>query len=143
MSHFINGWTNLFWCIFTSVWWCSESNILHHSDDTCQSFTKGFIWWIIMHHHQYKLNITASMLIARFYYQPLKKVIFSSPGICGNILNIFGMGLKPPKLLYKINWDTWKWIVLLEIELFGRLYIVLGIYDIGFTIDKARGMWRI
>ena len=105
MSNFINGWTKLFWCNFTSVWWCSESNIPHHSDDICQSFTKGFIWWIIIHHHQYKLNITASMLIARLYYQPLTKVISSSPEICGNILNIFGVGLKPPKFLYKINWD--------------------------------------
>ena len=39
MKHFLNGCPNLLWCNFSSVWWCSESNILHHSDDIFQRFT--------------------------------------------------------------------------------------------------------
>ena len=80
-----------------------ESNILHQSDDICQSFSKGFVWWIGIHCHRYKLNRTASMVIARSQYQPLTKAIFSGPETCGNILNIFGVVLKPPKWMYKIN----------------------------------------
>ena len=46
------------------------------------------------------------MEIAIYPYRPLTKSIFSSPEICGNILNIFGVVLNPTKCLYKINLDT-------------------------------------
>ena len=50
----------------------------------------------------------------------------------------FGVGLKPPNFLYKINWDKWSCIVLLEIMVCGGLCLVLGISDIGFIEEKAR-----
>ena len=43
------------------------------------------------------------------------------------------MGLNPPEFMYKINWDTWIWIVLLEIVVYGHLCLVLIISDIGFV----------
>ena len=143
MIYLLNGCPKLLWCNCSDVWWWNESNISHHSDDLCKSFTKGFMWWILINHHRSKLNITASMVITRSQYQPFTKTIFSSPETYGNILKIFGVGLNPPKLMYKINWDAWICIVLLEILVCGRLCLVLAISDIDFTEDKARGMWRI
>ena len=45
----INCSNNILWCNFSSDWWCSEFNILHHSDDLCQRFTKVFLWQIQLH----------------------------------------------------------------------------------------------
>ena len=117
-SHFIYGFPKFFWCTCSYVWWCSEFDLSHHSDDIFQGFTKGFMWWVIILHLRSKLNRTASMVITRSQYQTLKKEIFYSPEICRNVLNIFGVGLNSPKLLYKINRYTWSCIVLLEIVLF-------------------------
>ena len=122
---------NLLWCNCSSVWRCREYNLSHNSDDICQRFTMGLCWCIVIHLHQSKLNITASMVIARSQYQPLTKAIFSSPEICGNILNIFGAWLKPQKLMYKINWDTWSCILLLDIVFCVRLCLILVIFDNG------------
>ena len=47
----------------SSVWWCSESNISHHSDDIFKRFTKVFMLFIIFHNHWYKLNRTDLMVI--------------------------------------------------------------------------------
>ena len=80
---------------------------------------------------------------ARSQYQPLTKAIFSSPEIWGNILNIFWRGLKPPKLLYIINLDTWSCIVLLDIVLYGHLCLLLGISNFCFAEDMAHEMWCI
>ena len=143
MSHMFNSFPKRFWCNFSSVWWCSESNILHPSDNIYQSFTKGFVWWIGVHFPQPKLNITDSMAIARSQYQPLTKAIFYSPEICGNILNMFGVELSPPKLMYKINSETWICVVLLDIVVCGSLYLVLVISEIGFAEDNACVMWSI
>ena len=38
------------------------------------------------------------MFIARSQYQPLTKAIFSSPEVCGNILNVFWGGVKTTKI---------------------------------------------
>ena len=67
-------------------------------------------------------------------------MISFTPEICGNILNIFGVGLKPQKFLYKIKCDKLIYIVLLEIVLCGRLCLVLVISDIGFKEDKSHTM---
>ena len=61
----------------------------------------------------------------------------------GNILNIFAVGLKPPTLMYKINWDACSWILFLDIVVCGHLCLVLRISDNGFTEDKAYGIWLI
>ena len=71
-----------------------------------------------------------------------KRNIYSTE-ICGNILNIFGVRLKPPTLLYKINLYTLIYIVLLDILLCVRLCLVLVISDIGFIEDKASRIWYI
>ena len=42
--------------------------------------------------------MTALVVIARHPYMTLKKAIFSSPEICGDILKIFGVGLNTPNL---------------------------------------------
>ena len=143
MSSFINGCHSIFWCNCNYVWWCSESNLSHHSDDLCKRFNRRFILWIGIHQHRHKLNRTSSMVISRYQYQNLTKVIFPSPEICGNILSIFGVGLKPPILMRKINWYTWSWIFFLEMVVCGCLCILLGIYDIGITEDKDFGIPHI
>ena len=88
MSHFLYGCFNFFWCNCSAVQRCSESNLSRHSDDLCQSFTKVFVIWIIIYNHQFKLNGTTLMVIARYPYQPLTKETFSRPEICVNILDI-------------------------------------------------------
>ena len=89
MKHLLSGCSNILWCGFSAVWWCSELNILHHSDYICPRFTKIFVLFIRSHPHWYKLSIIVSMVIAISQYQPLTKAIFSSPKTCRNILNIF------------------------------------------------------
>ena len=133
MRKFLNGWPNISWCNCSAVWWYSESNILHHSDDTCQRLTKVSMLWIIIHNLWSKLNIKQSTVITRYTYQPVIKEIYSSPEICGNILNIFWGGIKTTKYIYRIHWETWIWIILLETVFYLHLCLVLGIYDIGFT----------
>ena len=140
MIYFLKYLPKRFRCNCSSICWCSESNLSHHYDGICQRFAKVFLWWVIIHHRRSKLNRPASMVIGRYQYQPLTKAMFSSPVICGNIFTIFGMGLKPPKFLHKINWYTWIFIVLLEIVVYGRIFLVLMISRIGVTEDKARGM---
>ena len=134
MSHLLNGFPNLLWCDCSTFWWCSEFNISHHYDYLCQSLTKVFVWCIRLPHHRSKLNRLFLMVIITIsQYHSFTKDIFSSTEICGNILNIFWGGIKPSNLLYKINWDTWSYIVFLDIVVCGRLCIVLAISDIGFT----------
>ena len=41
------------------------------------------------------------MVIARYPYRPLTKLLFSSPEIYGNILNIIWGGIKTTKFLFK------------------------------------------
>ena len=89
MTHFLNGCSNILWCDCSNFWLCSEFIILHHSDYLCKIFTNVFMSWTRLHHHRYKLNRIASMVIAISQYQPLTRAIFSRPKICGNILNIF------------------------------------------------------
>ena len=141
MIHLLNILPKLFCCSSRAFWVCSALNISYHSDDLFQTFAQVFLWWVRLHYHQTKLNGTASIVFSRSRYHPLKKSIFSSPKICGNILNIFGVGIKPPKLLYKTNWDTKIWIVLLERLICSRLCILLVIYEICFIEDKAPVMW--
>ena len=136
MSHLLHGFPNIIWCNYSGVCWCSESKLPHSSDGLCKSFTNVFVWCIIIHNHRYKLTGTASMFIARFQYQPLKKAMFSIPEICVNISNIFLGGIKTIKItkfLYKIHWDAWCCIILLEEVVCSRLCILLVISDIGFT----------
>ena len=136
---FLTGCPNLLWCNCSSIWWCIQSNISHNYDDLYQKFTKGFVWWTIMHQNQSTLNRTVSMVISRSQYRPLTTAIFSSPKICGNILNIFWGGIKKtPKLLYKINWDTWSCLVLLETVVCGRLCLVLGLW-----FHRRQGSWNV
>ena len=139
MSHVLDDFPKILWCECSAFWWCSEFNILHHFDYLCRRFTKGFVWCIRLHYHRYKLNRMALMVMARSKYQPLTKAMFSSLKKCGNILNIFGVILKPSKLPYKINWGTWICIVLIEIVVCDCLCLVLVISKIGFTEDKTRG----
>ena len=50
----------------------------------------------------------------------------------------FGVGLKPPKLLYTINWDTWSCLVLLDTMVCVRLYLVLGHW-----FHRRQGSWNV
>ena len=54
------------------------------------------------------------------------------------IFNISWGGIKTIKFMYKVNKDTRSCILMLEIVVYGLLWLVLGIYGIGFT-----GMWNI
>ena len=126
MRHFLNCCSKLLWCGCIIVWWCSEFNNQYHSDYLCPMSAKVFVWWIRLHIHRSKLNITVSMVIERSQYRPLTKEIFSSPGICGNILNIFWGGINTTNISVKINWDTWSHIFFLETAVCGRLWLVLG-----------------
>ena len=60
-------------------------------------FTKGFVLWIRIKNHQSESNRTAKMVIHKIPISALSKAIFSTPEIWGNILNIFEVGLEPPK----------------------------------------------
>ena len=88
-SNFIYSCYKLLWCYRIAFWWFGEFNISHNSSYLYQYFSKGFVLWIRLHRHWSKLNGLASMVISRSQYKPLTKVIFSSPEICGKILNIF------------------------------------------------------
>ena len=126
----------ILWCYCSALYWCSEFNISHNSFYFCQIFTKVLVWWIRLHHHWYKLNRLASMMIEISQYMPLTKAIFSrTRNMLKHLKHILGLGLKPPKLPYKVNWDTWSCIVLLEIVVCVCLSLVLGISYIGFTED--------
>ena len=98
MRYLLNVCSKLLCCGCSDVWWCSEFNLFHHSDYLCPRFAKVFVWWIILHCHRSKLNGIVSMLIARSQYRPLTKAIFSSPEICGKILNIFWGGINTTKI---------------------------------------------
>ena len=63
MSPMINGCPKLLWRNRSSIWWCSEPDVLHHPDDIWEGFTKGFVWWMAINHHRYKWNRTASTVI--------------------------------------------------------------------------------
>ena len=41
--------SQFFYCNFSYVLLCSESNISHHSGDICQIFTIVLIWWLMIH----------------------------------------------------------------------------------------------
>ena len=45
--------------------------------------------------------------------------------------------------MYKINWDSWRFIVLLDIFVYGENCIVLGIPGIGLTEYTDRGMLQV
>ena len=98
MRYFLNDCSKLLCCDCSVFWWCSEFNLSHHSDYICQRFSKVFVWWIILRHLRFQLNRRASMVIARYKYQPLTKTIFSRPKICVNILNIFWGRIKTTKI---------------------------------------------
>ena len=97
MRHILTGCSKFLCCGCSAVWWCSEFNISNHSEYLCTRFTKVFVWWIRLHCHRYKLNIIVSMVNTRYQYQRFTKAIFSSPGIYGNILNIFWGGINTTK----------------------------------------------
>ena len=63
-----------------------------------RGFTVLLLYWGTTYNHRYKLNMMDSMVTAISQYRPLTKVIFSSPEIFGNILNIFWSGIKTPKI---------------------------------------------
>ena len=98
LIHLLNCCSKILWCDCIDLWWCSEFNLSYHYDYVCQIFTKGLMWWTILYHHQSKINIIASILIARFQYQPLTKAIFYRPEICRNILNMSLGGNKTTKI---------------------------------------------
>ena len=141
--HILNDYHNMLWFNSSAVWWCPKPNLSNNSDDICQRITKGFVWWIITHNHRSKLKIIELMVIVRWPYQFWTKPIFSSPVICGNILNTFWGRIKNSKCLYKIHQKTWSCIMLLEIVVCGRHCLILGIYDVGFTQDTDSVMWII
>ena len=144
MSHLLNLCHSLLWYNYNVIWWSNKYDTFHNSGDICQRFTKGFIRWIIIYKHWYKLNITALVFIERYPYRILTKLcLFFTHEICGNILNILWGGIRTKTCLYTIRWKTWRCMILLEILVFLRLCIVLGISDNYFTEDKAHGMWRI
>ena len=143
MIHFLNGFPKLFWCDCSAVWWCSESNPSHTSDNLCQSFTKGFVWLIIIYNHRYKLNRIDTMDISRFPYLPLSKLYFLLLKYVETSKNIFKDGVRTTNFPYHINWDPQIFVVFLGIVVCGILFILSGIFEIGLTKDKNRGMWRI
>ena len=51
------------------------------------------------------------------------------------------MELKIPNNLYKIDWNQWRCMVILDILVYGRLSLLLGIFEICFTEYEACGMW--
>ena len=144
MRHMLNWCQSLLWYNYNIVCWSSKYNTFYNSGDMCQRFTKVFIWWIIIYKHWSKLNITASVFIARSPYPILKKLwIFFTYEIFGNILNILWGGIRTKTCLYTIRWKTRRCIILLEILVFGRLCLVLRISDNSFIDNKAIGMWHI
>ena len=81
------------------------------------------------------------MVVFKIPISAFVKSVFYTPEICRNILNKFWGGIKTNKVLYKRNWYTWRFIILLEIVICGRLCLVSVIYDIGFVEYNYCVMW--
>ena len=142
MGYLLNGCHNIIWCTCSAVWWYSNPifciNLMIFAKvlqrDLCDglgSINNGL--------NEIKiLDGDCKIPILDF-----DKATFSTSEICGNILDIFWGGIITTKSIYKINWETWRWNVLLEIVVCGLFCLVLGIYGIGFREEKASGAGNI
>ena len=90
MSHFLNGYRDILWYNCSYIWWCSKSNLFHHSDDIWQRLKKVFVLWIIIANYRSKLNRVASIMIARYPYRLLNKLYFYYWNLCKNLKHILG-----------------------------------------------------
>ena len=143
MGHLLNDFQKLLWCNFyfylviywvqyvSSLWWYF------------QGFKNRYVLWLKMYNHVSQLNITSSMVMAISLYQTLTKVVFSTPEICRNTLNIFWDGIETIKFMYFKNRYTWSCVALLYMVVCACLCLLLEISDIGFTEDNSCGMWHI
>ena len=52
------------------------NNIFRFNLMVFQKFPKGFMWWIILYNHRYKLNKPDLMVIVRFLDRPLIEIYF-------------------------------------------------------------------
>ena len=134
---------NILWCNCISVRLCIKPYFLRCTGNHSKGFTKGYLLWVIINNHIYKLN-SSSNGDRNIPILAFDEAVYSTLEIFDNILNVFWGGIRYKKYLYSNNLETLNCIILLEIVLWGCLCLVLSISDPPPPKEaKVSGMWCI